>query len=374
MKLGPVRVANGSEMIITGFIVLPVCIKGTVFLTPLYITRNLSTNIILGSKCLNDNRANIDCGYRRLGLQIQSQIRVIEKQEIPPKSQSVVCAKLSNKFPYQTVGLCQGRRRVTALGILVANTASEVIDNKGNINLLVMNITDEPIILYFRNKLGIFTLFDYNSIQPFTTLESNVINNVNTPSVVELNQLDNIDDPVVKEILSQVNLNTDHMSPPEIVQIKQLLAQYKDIFQTSNSPRGQYSGIKHEIHTGNHPPMRSRPYRNSPHMQAEIRRHVQDMLQQGVIRESTSCWSFPVCIVPKVGTNEYRCAIDYRKLNQITARDNFPLPNINDTLDCLGSAKPTYFTTLDLDFGYWQIEVEENSKANTFFYHTRWSL
>ena len=88
-------------------------------------------------------------------------------------------------------------------------------------------------------------------------------------------------------------------------------------------------------------------------MQAEIRRHVQDMLQQGVIRESTSCWSFPVCIVPKVGTTEYRFAIDFRKLNQITARDNFPLPNINDTLDCLGSAKPKYFTTLDLASGYW---------------------
>ena len=73
--LRSVRVANCSEMIITGFIVLPVCIKGTVFLTPLYITRNLGTNIILGSKFVNDNRANIDCGSRRLGLQIKSQIR-----------------------------------------------------------------------------------------------------------------------------------------------------------------------------------------------------------------------------------------------------------------------------------------------------------
>ena len=119
---------------------LPVCIKGTVFLTPLYITRNLSTNIILGSKFLNDNRANIDCGSRRLGLQIKSQIRVIEKQEIPPKSQSVVCAKLSNTFPYQTVGLCQGGRRVTALGILVANTASEVIDKFRNIKLFEVGL------------------------------------------------------------------------------------------------------------------------------------------------------------------------------------------------------------------------------------------
>ena len=74
-----------------------------------------------------------------------------------------------------------------------------------------------------------------------------------------------------------------------------------------------------------------------------------------------------MCIVPKAGKNEYRFAIDFRKLNEITARDNFPLPNINDTLDILGSANPRYFTTLDLASGYWQIGLAEDAKPKTAF-------
>ena len=63
----------------------------------------------------------------------------------------------------------------------------------------------------------------------------------------------------------------------------------------------------------------------------------------------------------------YRFTVDFRWLNQICARDNFPLPNINDALDSLGSSRPEYFSTLDLASGYWQIDLEESSKPVTAF-------
>ena len=59
--------------------------------------------------------------------------------------------------------------------------------------------------------------------------------------------------------------------------------------------------------------------------------------------------------MPTEGKNEYRFAINFRKLNEITYWDNFPLPNINDALNNLGSSNPQYFTTLDMASGYWQI-------------------
>lgn len=71
--------------------------------------------------------------------------------------------------------------------------------------------------------------------------------------------------------------------------------------------------------------------------------------------------------MPKEEKNEYRFAIDFRKLNEITARDNFPLPNINDALDNLGSSNPQYFTTLDMASGYWQIGLEANLKSKAAF-------
>jgi hypothetical protein len=173
-------------------------------------------------------------------------------------------------------------------------------------------------------------------------------------------------DPRVKEVLTKINLNTDQLSNDQESKLKDLFTEFVDVFQIEGGPRGHYSGVKHEILT-DHPPIRSRPYRQSPHVQAEVRRQVNEMLDQGIIRESTSPWSFPVCMIPKAGTNTYRFCIDYRRLNSLCSRCNMPIPNINDTLDSLGATKPQYFSTLDLAAGYWQIDLEEKSKPKSAF-------
>ena len=88
------------------------------------------------------------------------------------------------------------------------------------------------------------------------------------------------------------------------------------------------------------------------------------MLQAGVIRESTSSFSSNVVIVRKKdGT--IRFCIDYRKLNQRTEKDAYPIPRIDYTLHSLAGSK--YFTTLDLKSGYWQVELKETDKAKTAF-------
>ena len=58
------------------------------------------------------------------------------------------------------------------------------------------------------------------------------------------------------------------------------------------------------------------------------------------------------------GKQEYRFCIDFRKLDQVTVKDSYPLPRIDDTVDALGGAK--FFTTLDLAVGYWQIPLAIN--------------
>ena len=365
-RVAEARAANGSSLEITGFIVLSISVNGTQFPVPMNIARNLSTRIILGSQFLNRHCARIDCESRTLRLAKESKILVIEKQEIPAHTQSVVCARLSNKLPINTIGLAHGGRRVSALGVLIANTASSVENNC--IHLLVMNTTEEPITLYPRTKLGIFSLVDPHRIHSFSDLEKNNVNNVNTVQASAVASDLNSKQDSVKEVLSKVNLNTNHMSSTEESEINGLLTEYIDIFQVKGGPTGNYSRVKHAINTGDHPPIRSRPYRQAPHIQAEVRRQVHEMLEQEVIKESASPWSFPVCMTPKAGDpNTYRFAIDFRALNKICARDNFPLPNINDALDSLGAAKPNFIATLDMAAGYWQIGLEESSKSKTAF-------
>ena len=88
------------------------------------------------------------------------------------------------------------------------------------------------------------------------------------------------------------------------------------------------------------------------------------MLEMGAIRDSKSPFSSNVVIVRKKD-GSIRFCIDYRKLNQHTIKDAYPIPRVDDTPHLLAGAK--FFSTLDLKSGYWQVEMKESVKAKTTF-------
>ena len=88
------------------------------------------------------------------------------------------------------------------------------------------------------------------------------------------------------------------------------------------------------------------------------------MLAANIIQSSRSPWSFPIVVVDKRDGSKRFCT-DFRKLNLICKRSNWPLPVIDDMLAVLGNSK--YFTTLDLKSGYWQIPLDERDKEKTAF-------
>jgi hypothetical protein len=134
----------------------------------------------------------------------------------------------------------------------------------------------------------------------------------------------------------------------------------KDVFTTTMADLRAAHVNKMTIDTGNSPPIKQQPYRVSPEMKSEIDRQVQEMLDCGVIRQSTSAFSSPVVMV-KTKSGEYRFAVDYRKLNAITTSITHPLPEFEDVTDMLSGAQ--VFSTMDLGSGYWQIPMAEDFKA-----------
>ena len=99
--------------------------------------------------------------------------------------------------------------------------------------------------------------------------------------------------------------------------------------------------------------------------QQRIDQHVAQMLTDDIIQPSISPWSSPVVLVKKKDTSETRFCVDYRKLNKVTIKDSFPIPNIEEILDSLGNMK--FFSTLDLRIGFHQVAMDEKSKQYTAF-------
>ena len=115
-------------------------------------------------------------------------------------------------------------------------------------------------------------------------------------------------------------------------------------------------------------PIALKPYYRRSLLEKEfIQDEIDKMLRQGIIKPSDSPWTAPVVVVKKKG-GKLRFCVDYRQLNKVTTKDQFPLPRIDDLLDTLGKAK--YFSTLDLASGYWQVEIKPEDRPKTAFITT----
>jgi hypothetical protein len=155
-----------------------------------------------------------------------------------------------------------------------------------------------------------------------------------------------------------------HLSDGEFQELEELLAEYEDIFAVDSEDHRRTNKVYHRIYTGDARPIRQPPRRLPIAKQAEVREMLDDMQRRGVIEELDSPWSSPVVLVRKMN-GELRFCVDYRKLNDVTKKDCFPLPRIDDTLDTLAGAK--WFFTLDLRSGYWQVDLHPDDKEKTAF-------
>ena len=165
------------------------------------------------------------------------------------------------------------------------------------------------------------------------------------------------------------SFDLSHLRDDEARKVREFLSRHLDVFYREGTQLGCTRRVQHRIETGDARPIAVAPYRE-PHYQRDVlRKEIAELERQEIVRPSSSPWSAPVVMVKKKpsadGKEQWRVCVDWRRLNAVTKRDFYPLPNFQETLDQLDQT--AFFSTCDMASGYYLVAVHEQDIEKTAF-------
>ncbi len=352
--LGPIQPTQtsclsltGHSVEIEGMVVANITIHETTVQHPLYVMQN-NNDFILGTDLMARFRHwNLDFSQDKLyvaGIELpllsngnlaeEGAVRLHSDIVIPPNVQVIFPAKVDS---------CNSQAMVfepdcTSLGACGLKAARLLVcPQNGLMPVRLLNFCSYAIQLQKGTCLG--------HVQPI-------------PDPIRVAAVE-IHSNNLPELWQQIDLSTSVLTDTEKQKLITFLKEYqaKGLFAASDYDLGCTDLIQHPIDTGDHPPVKLPPYRVAIAEKSKVLDLISKMESMGAIRPSASPWSSPIVIVPKKdGSLRFCC--DYRKLNQITKRDIYPIPRIDDLMTNFASAK--IYSSVDMQNGFWQIKLREN--------------
>ena len=240
--------------------------------------------------------------------------------------------------------------------------------------LLLRNPTDRAYTLSQNTCLGVVTPFRVlcgTACSSVSTSTSRPRSNLHRCYVCRRDFLSNNDlyrhlrdTCYPQELREHITTLTNHLLDTSAqTKVQSILWKHAKLFDTTQPSKIDFL-LDNAINTGDHRPVYTTPYRRSPTDHQAIDNETQILLRNEHIQPSTSPWCSPVVLVRKKdGTTRF--CVDYRRLNEITTKDSFPLPRLDDIFDQLSGSR--YFTKLDLKSGYFQVPLAPGDRPKTAF-------
>ncbi|KRZ52308.1 Retrovirus-related Pol polyprotein from transposon 17.6 [Trichinella nativa] len=330
------------------------------------VARNLSHPCLLGTDFLRPRKALIDLGDGRIKLdgiwlnlesphtpndrnqreaEQECDICLLETVTLPARTEVIVTGKSNANWTTKDGFFEPAPKLVTNHSVMAACSLSRT--HRGTVPVRLLNGTDTPITLFKDTKLGTYST-TYSTESTRKTVEA-----PNAESTRKYSEL--------IENMAKLSHDVPHTIRRRL---RTLLWKYKQIIATDEYNTGRTNACKHSINTGDASPIKQPPRRIPYHQKETVRRMLSEMTNHKVIEPSCGPWSSPIVLVKKKD-GSYRFCVDYRKLNLCTKKDAQPLPKIEETLETLSGA--TWFSTLDMASGYWQVEVADEDKEKSAF-------
>ena len=346
-------------------VVLPLEIEGNILSTDALILSDLPFDVIIGMSFLKRNNVLIHPATKSLvidsdyGLndstsffERNSFLYLNENIFIPPCSEMIVETKCNNINIRKA--FARNYKPLTERACIFS--AKGLIENSGGVIPIVLgNLSNKSCSL---PRGTIVSLLEYtdNQWSEYINILSEDSNNNTFPG--ENSTKEDVSFP------DELDWSNTNLDPLQLEEVKQLVKKFSNLFMKSKNGVGTTNCVSHSIDTGEALPVNQPPYRAGYKERQVIEDQVKDLLDRKLIQPSSSPWASPVVLVNKKD-GSVRFCIDYRKLNQITIKDVYPLPRIDDCLNALGNAQ--YFSTFDLASGYWQIPMNEKDREKTAF-------
>ena len=374
------KAVNGSGVVIDGATDVPLIVGGRLIKTSALVSKDVF-EIIVGSDWLREHRCNWDFQNDRISIDggqwvqlngcrsiICGRIYVDNDIVVPPRVQCNVPVHVAVPKPSYKLGETMLESRRLRQGVYIGRTLLPA-GQKRDVQVSLLNITDEEQFVRSDTCLG--TVCSVDIVTDEDVAESNetssetgselATDNGTTNNVAGCETSNDTSNETMTKLIE--NLPCE-LTVEQKMAASSLLEHYADIFSRNEYDIGRTPLVEHHIDTTNHRPIRQ-PLRRHPVAHQEvIDNHVAEMQRNGIIEPAASPWASNVVLVRKKDGG-LRFCIDYRALNAVTYQDTYPLPRIDSCLDTLHGA--SWFTTLDLRAGYYNIPVAEQDRDKTAF-------
>lgn len=168
-------------------------------------------------------------------------------------------------------------------------------------------------------------------------------------------------------ITTDIDFSKSNLTKPQLAKLQTVLRNHPNAFVGPDNHLGCYNGhTRHRVDLMPNQPIPTREvYRVPLEKRQEVEKQIAQMMEDEIIRESSSPFCAPIVLVKKKDANSWRFTIDFRGLNAITKPQQSILPNIQDILDLC--ANKCFYTSLDFQQGFHQIPLEPTHCERTAF-------
>ena len=293
-------------------------------------------------------------------LNVDEVVRVASKCTVPPFGHKAIHGKVNlvlhgYKMNVMTHGL-EKRLPSLPLGINVQTVYATLADGSNRVTVVLRNNTWDW--LEIKKGIPIAWMVDANEVPKVTNLLS-AEEPREQSTLTEAKRQD-----LLLEKLDLTGLEVWLKDQAE--KAHSLLKEYHDIFSLEKHDMGHIKAANHKIvlKDPDTPPFKERFCQIPPPQLDEVHAHLKMMLDAWVIQPSKSPWCNAVVLVRKKDGSLHFC-INFQKLNSLTVKDSYPLPHICETLESLSGA--AHYLTFNMNSGFWQVPMDEESKQYTAF-------